>query len=197
MIAQGGTPPLPYDSRVEYIENTTTGAYIDTGIAPTTNTRFILTASGLQDVGGGQIGARIATNNSMFVMMTPNGGGGVRFDYASNIKSVSGYLTNKYTYSMLGDTLSVYIEGSKVATLTSGTISTIHTIHLFGYNNGGTHATPNYSFKIYRCRIFSGDTLLLDLVPVRVGSTGCMYDQESGNLFYNAGSGSFGYGQDI
>lgn len=203
MIAAGGggptppVPPSPYDSKVEYLTNTSLGAYINTGIIPTTNTRFILTASDLQDVGGGQLGSRIALNNSMYVMMTPNGGGGLRFDFASNIQTVQGYLSDKYTYGLFGDTRSVLVDGTVVATLTAGTISSNYPIHLFGYNNGGNHASPNYSFKVYRLRLFSADTLLMDLIPVRVGQTGCMFDQVGQTLLYNAGDGQFGFGNDI
>ena len=37
----------------------------------------------------------------------------------------------------------------------------------------------------------------MDLVPVRIGSTGYMYDKVSGNLFGNSGTGSFILGPDV
>ena len=37
----------------------------------------------------------------------------------------------------------------------------------------------------------------MDLIPVRVGTTGYMYDKVSGQLFSNNGTGSFTLGQDI
>ena len=46
------------------------------------------------------------------------------------------------------------------------------------------------------CRIWDGDSLLLDLIPVRKGQVGYMYDRVSGQLFGNAGTGDFILGAD-
>ena len=51
--------------------------------------------------------------------------------------------------------------------------------------------------RIYYAKIYDGDTLMRDFVPVRVGSTGYMYDKVSGQLFGNAGTGDFILGNDI
>ena len=55
-----------------------------------------------------------------------------------------------------------------------------------------------------RCRISylqiintSTDEIVLDLIPVRVGNVGHMYDRVSGKLFGNAGTGDFAVGDDV
>ena len=50
--------------------------------------------------------------------------------------------------------------------------------------------------KVFSLRIFDTGTLVRDFIPVRVGTTGYLYDRASGALFGNDGTGSFGVGPD-
>lgn len=54
-----------------------------------------------------------------------------------------------------------------------------------------------YPVKIKSFHVISGSTLLYDLIAVRVGTVGYMYDKVSGNLFGNNGTGSFTVGADV
>lgn len=51
--------------------------------------------------------------------------------------------------------------------------------------------------RIYDFKIYDGETLVRDLIPVRKGGVGYMYDKVSGQLFGNVGTGSFILGNDI
>ena len=51
--------------------------------------------------------------------------------------------------------------------------------------------------KIFNCKIGNGNILVRDLIPVRVGTVGYMYDNVSGQLFANTGSGNFILGPDL
>lgn len=62
--------------------------------------------------------------------------------------------------------------------------------------HGGEGVVP-ISCQMKQCSIKTGNNALLDLIPVRVGNVGYMYDNVSGRLFGNAGSGSFILGPDI
>ena len=64
---------------------------------------------------------------------------------------------------------------------------------IFGISNE-SYSHP--SIKIYRFIIKEGDNVLFDLTPVRVGTTGYMYDKVSKQLFGNTGTGSFILGPD-
>jgi hypothetical protein len=44
--------------------------------------------------------------------------------------------------------------------------------------------------------MFDNDILVRDFIPVRVGTTGYMYDKVSGQLFGNSGTGEFILGAD-
>lgn len=50
--------------------------------------------------------------------------------------------------------------------------------------------------RIYWCKIRENGVLLRDFIPVRVGDVGYLYDSVSGQLFGNAGTGSFVIGPD-
>ena len=51
--------------------------------------------------------------------------------------------------------------------------------------------------KIYSCKIWKDGQLVRDLIPVRVGQTGYMYDKISEQLFSNQGTGDFVLGPDV
>ena len=51
--------------------------------------------------------------------------------------------------------------------------------------------------RLYNVELLKNGVKLRDFIPVRVGEVGYMYDQVSGELFGNAGSGSFILGPDI
>ena len=51
--------------------------------------------------------------------------------------------------------------------------------------------------KIYYFKIYDNGVLVRDFIPVRVGTTGYMYDSVSGRLFGNDGTGDFIVGADV
>ena len=53
-----------------------------------------------------------------------------------------------------------------------------------------------YPIKICRIKIKVGNDTIFDLIPVRVGTTGYMYNKLTGTLYGNAGTGDFTLGPD-
>lgn len=51
--------------------------------------------------------------------------------------------------------------------------------------------------RFYNFKWAKGDNIMLDLIPVRVGQVGYMYDKVSGQLFGNSGTGNFILGNDV
>jgi hypothetical protein len=51
--------------------------------------------------------------------------------------------------------------------------------------------------RIYWFKVYLSNELILDMIPVRVGNIGYMYDRVSGRLFGNSGTGEFVLGSDI
>ena len=73
-------------------------------------------------------------------------------------------------------------------------------IDIFGFSNYTDGIPKNNTCGRGRChyfKIYDGNILLFDAIPVRVGDVGYMYDKVSGQLFGNAGTGEFVLGADI
>ena len=212
--AEGGvTPVLPYDAEVEYLQTSGT-QYIDTGIVQTTR-NFELTVV-LQWTGStandfeaffGYLGSG-SNSTPRFQLFKYQGkwACGTNSTIATDV-SVDGY---KHTFFVTGNSStnqeSLYIDGSlKVTGTTASTgISSSSPSHYIGGRDdyGTTFSRPCsakfYSLNYKKFTDAAHTTLIQewDFIPVRVGTTGYMYDKISGTLFGNGGSGSFTLGND-
>lgn len=94
----------------------------------------------------------------------------------------------EFGLSTLGKTVNgVFYELSRPLT------ANITNFRLFGgYRNNNRYPVKFRSFKVV-----AGTTTLYDLIAVRKGNVGYMYDTVSGELFGNSGSGSFTLGNDV
>ena len=111
-----------------------------------------------------------------------------------------------------------YASGSQTATVNgtaatsqsySGTESLNLNIHLFKRNfyNASDTFLP-MTGKMYSFKIWQNGTLVRDYIPVRVGTVGAMYDKRgvggmnsdgtarNDGMYFNRGTGNFGYGND-
>lgn len=88
------------------------------------------------------------------------------------------------------------VDGSTViSSATAGTIDTKLNMFLFGVNFNGTLNQYGTS-RIYSGWIEVGGVLVRDIIPVLDwDDVPCMYDKVSGEMFYNAGTGEFLYGE--
>lgn len=193
---------LPFDSYVEYITNNNgLGAYIDTGINPKNNYRFILGVQGITTPSF-IVGVRKGIGDTMFYMQANvvNNNSGAYFGLGNTSQFAVGGVNDSdwHSIGLLGNDKMVLIDGVTKATWqTVSTFTSQHSIHLFGINNNGTHTDASVVFKVRSLSLWDGGTKILDLKPVRVGQVGAMYDTMSETLFMNAGTGSFGVGNDI
>ena len=73
---------------------------------------------------------------------------------------------------------------------------TSQTLALFAYKGSGNVFSRPGKMKLYSIKFEKNDTVILDLVPVRVGQVGCLYDKVSGELFENETSTPFILGPD-
>lgn len=192
---------LPYDAEIEYLESTGT-QWIDTGVYIDTNS-VITINSEIQGTGTSNIGlfsAGNTTNNKAeFYIWTS------RFEsYIGSYSNASGFQCS------VGDKLSISVNNGNVSVvnITTGITETgtytftgqsSHTATLFALHRSETSYT--YCGKY---RLFSAHINNLDLIPVRIGTTGYMYDRANpkggplGNgLYPNQGSGDFTLGKDV
>lgn len=194
-VSQPVADELPYDAEVEWLRGN--GGFINTGIVPDDDTGIKVAFE------------RINSDGWVCGVWDRNVSRAVTI--GANYSSVSAYWDVRVqspTTPMAKGVAELNFDyyrrfvvtpdgGSSVETAL-GSISTQFTqpMGIFGcYYEDGTHLA--WTDKISAFQVTQGHDLVLDLIPVRVGSVGYMYDRVSGTLFGNVGSGDFVVGPDV
>lgn len=193
-----GGKKLPYDAEIEYLESSGT-QYIDIGVN-CTDAGFMIDMCITQfsnnpafptfiQVRGVNWGLIVGTPNEVRRIIIGNGQwwftplvGTINKDYhlEYNFLGSKSTVINDSTYSV-----PTYIMPSD------------KTIKLFaGVINNSIDSNCFYIGKLYNCKISKLSQIVLDLIPVRIDTTGYLYDKVSGQLFGNAGTGEFILGPD-
>lgn len=191
-----GNMKLPYDAKVEYLESTKDAQYIDTGIiidkadytyyidfTPTRNeTTECPFGSSKNAFWDGQFwGASVYIGSS-----TINKSLGRKANERIRVK-----LTVKNNHITIYKNENILLD-----TTFNGTPINGFNVLLFGYTYGTARVSHPAQQKVHSFYLEIGGQKVLDYIPVRVGTTGYMYDKVSGKLFGNAGTGAFILGPD-
>ena len=192
------THPQAYDSQVEYLGNDNSlGAYIDSGITASNKSRVVMAVFGVPTLCGPLFGSRV--NNSPATGMfgiNCSSAGTLRFDYGTTNNTVNADLLTGLHVVELDKNVGK-IDGNVAHTFTARTFSNNLNIHVFGMNHNGTRVDMLQAIRVKYVKIYQDGALVRDFIPVRVGTTGYLYDRVSEQLFANAGSGAFVYGEDV
>lgn len=184
--------PKKYGAEIEYLESNGTGQYINTNIIPTSATTFTVDMSitNTGDVQNGLI-QYVSGTNQRFHLGKYQGyfQGGIGTVY----KDCTSHNTNRHTFSLIGSG-TIKIDNSSYSCAALGTVTI--PIFIFGRNTNGM-ANCFIAGKLYSSKIYNSSELVMDLIPVRVGQVGYLYDKVSDTLFGNSGTGSFTLGPDI
>lgn len=195
---------LPYDAEIEYLQSSGT-QYIDTEIVLTKNYSISIDLAFMQGTDGtSAVGLGALSNNDQF--STPIAINSTGRQYTQ----VGGYNSYAYLYAsgQIGTTLVHYTctgngstqylsDGNNtVSKAFSGSLSTL-SMFLFARHRTNTVAGNYAKARIGAVSITLNGVLVRDFIPVRVDTTGYMYDKVSGKLFGNNGSGSFTLGPDV
>ena len=201
-----GGAALPYDAEVEYLQTTGT-QYIDTGVKPTQDTDFYA-----------EFAVADSTVNTTFFLVWDSTGNVNDKSYGlSNIPRSntfqfrrwgriwisSGVMQANTKYTYRSEANKIYIDDVLKGTGSIATFSIDGNLILFAENDVPHSYRPNkgitpYPYIIcYAFRLYNSGVLIRDFIPVRKGTVGYMYDRVSGQLFGNAGTGSFILGPDI
>lgn len=188
-----GLTVLPYDAEIEYLESTNernVKQWIDTGFYVknqyVVECRVLLKrvqASSMIFCAGWDGNKRYALN-------------GISYYYFG---TKHGYFTPKFEINTIydiqfGNNILQWNNNSLNMGYTGDTYTSAESLSLLGTYIGGYLALGRYYFLKLKDE---NDQLVLDLIPVRIGTTGYMYDKVSGQLFGNAGTGSFILGPDV
>ena len=205
---------LPYDSEIEYLESTGT-QYIDTGIVPDIDTGIEVTymkESTTQNRNETIFGLMNEQNTSTcWYGVTVNGTTSVPTYIRFGRQTHWSVGAHRAPYDVV-NTISLNYNNNRKST-TSNTnmvfdfsgagsynmnydplFTALYSILLFSMN--GCKQYPNLIGRIYGCKITQGNSVIMDLIPVRKGTVGYMYDRASGKFFGNSGTGDFVLGPD-
>lgn len=194
----GGKGSLPYDAKIEYLQSASF-AYIDTGIAGNNN-NLVITAKWMLDTWklGYLYGNVYNTNVNMTRLYVSSTVGkitaGINQQGNSQIE-VEGLSANT-VYTTISGRGYLIINGTERTKSPSNLSTNSRNIVIFNRSMDAI-IENNLGAKLYLFKIEASGNTLLDMIPVRVGRVGYMYDKVSGQLFGNAGTGSFILGPDI
>lgn len=141
-------------------------------------------------------------NNFRLVFSSPNNRLGIQFKYNSlAIGAGAEFIINDlriYRFHAFALDNNCIIEDIDTKENLSTNINTPfenpYPLVLFGSH---TESSVGSSHRLYYLKLFHKGKLLFDLIPVRIGDEGFMYDKVSGKLFGNSGEGKFILGPDI
>lgn len=183
-----GGKSLPYDAEIEYLEGTGT-QYIDTLLKGNLNTVFYIKFKGTMVVGtDGLFGSRGGTSDNLSVFF---GNKKTQRFGSQSTTSFSFSVGTEYEVTISKSGLTV--GESSVSWNQTASFQTRTNMYLF-FAGGSFN---KFSGKIYAAKIWSGEDLVADFIPVRVGQVGYMYDKVSKQMFGNAGTGDFILGNDV
>lgn len=180
----------PYDAEIEYLESSGT-QWIDTGIIPDSNTIVQFKFVNLYRTDDVIIGYFINDENDWRLF---NHASACYFDMLNSGRIAGGNIYENTLYELeLGNYYVKNLDtGINIVSGNATSYTGISSITLNNYNNVSFSRNRWYYVKIY-----SGSVLVRDMIPVRIGQTGYMYDKVSGTLFGNSGTGSFILGPDV
>ena len=194
----GGGASLPYDAEVEYLQSSGNQWIEIESVKYNASNSYriecgVMNLSTTATYNGWDAGGAFGFMASQFT-----NGNGIAFgptsvdayaDITLTINSGSSSQTNM-TVTVNSDSYS-----NSRAHGSLGTYASNKGYHLFAMYSRNS-ITSNTSERIYYCKLYINDSLVCDLIPVRVGQIGYMYDKVSGTLFGNAGTGDFILGND-
>lgn len=200
---------LPYDAEVEYLESSN-GQYIDTGVIINSGDYNFIADGMIFDFSssiatvrwtesptycsyGIYVGSRDVIVAYYGNYQNLNYNNTIVFSKYKNKRKIYRFGENqKFTIEDLNGTINESIPVPFDNTLQNNTYS----LPLFSFFRQGNIVTSNSKVRLYSFIFKKGNEVIQDLIPVRKGTVGYMYDKISGQLFGNGGTGNFILGPD-
>ena len=179
----------PYDAEVEYLESNG-NQYVNTGIYGNLHTELCITYTSLESYASRALaGSRGSTYDNITIFS----GTSVNDNrFCNKSARASNTYGTKYIVLINKD---VYrrSDGVEIAIGAEVNFTTITPLYILAWNKDLYKAKA----RLHSAYIKQNDIIVMNLIPVRIGQVGYMYDKVSGQLFGNAGTGSFILGNDI
>lgn len=174
----------------DYIEVTTSGAYINTDTPNTSNAYFEVDFQ-YTNTPGSNAGI-FGCSNAGGLDFEINSYGGASYAIAGTSTKATFTDTAQQRHKIKADNTGIYIDGEKATESVNWATGTNLKYYIFAFNlNGTAYCTGNA--KIYSVKIWNGATLVKDFVPAVRKSDNVvgLYDQIGDTFYTNAGTGSF------
>ena len=182
MGAQGGGAMV----KIEYLERSSGSVFIDVPVIARKGVRVEVDFQKSTINQNFLFGAYVS--NSICIQCYT--GSSSSWRYGTGLRSINTNNTTRHIAVM--DDGAFSLDGNVFYTFSEGDFNTNLPITLFGRNSSGS-----FIGKIFAAKINDVDNTLYDLIPVRVGTVGYMYDRVSGQLFGNLGADDFILGPDV
>ena len=183
-------PPTGY-TLLEYLGVESSGAYIDTGVANTANAYFEVDCNwtSAPSNNSGIFGAQISYEYAI------NAWQGTAFISAGVHANISTPLTR---HTLKADASGIYIDSVATGVTPNWSYATGRNYYILANNYNGDVLKASNA-KVYSVKLWNGDTLVRDFVPVKRDSDDVlgMYDLVNDVFYTNAGTGSFIAGEEL
>ena len=169
---------VPYDHQLEYIESTGT-QWVDTGVFGKNSLKYEIRASaptwsnnaclfGVGNAGGGSYAQRTMMYDNNLIVQ--------RAEYGARGRIYVAWDSDFHTF--YSSSTEVRIDGNTQTGTWNIPADTTDTFGLFCFHRTSTGATQNpHKVRISRAKLWYGDTLIQDLIPVSVNGVAKMYDR--------------------
>ncbi len=206
----GGAKGLPYDAEIEYLESRNTNIdaapYIKTDYLANANTvvqlKIYIPNEYQYNIYNRRrfiFGGRQTWNNSNSFAFNYKGSSPSYFGYNIGVKTNDRVCSANYDtmYNIEVSSSNIKVNGTDYAIDSNNVSDNTYTQDIFGLNHQNGH-NSEYKMvgRIYFIKFLELGEVKLDLIPVRVGTTGYMYDKVSETLFGNEGTSDFVLGPD-
>lgn len=181
---------LPYDAEVEYLQSSGT-QYIDTGCNASGDLFYEIQASATQ-TSVQRMGAIVLSPSVIrhHCSMPERSDRITAICYGAAVPSVDGVAgpgVHTLRINRSGLVVELWLDGRRFGMLDYSTFDLARNFYLFARNDGG--GTVSYgSMRIHSAMFYRGDTQIRDYIPVRVGTTGEMYDRITGTFATRVGT---------
>lgn len=193
-----GGKSLPYDAEIEYLESDGT-QYIDTGYYPSEISNLTCDFIPVQINRRRLFGTRNAAPTTHYdvTLYDINAWGALTRVGADGNVAVKP-LARGLRYTLKIDAIAhrVYLNEAAFNLRNYTTFQCTHSLLLFALHDYDGTIGDLGSVKLYSLYIEENGQKVIDMIPVRIGTTGYMYDKVSGQLFGNSGTGKFILGAD-
>lgn len=195
---------LPYDAEIKYLKSTGE-QWINTLYAFTDNFSFEIDFQGM-GLGKSIFGARknsartavlfcgISNTNKLYLNMGSHTAANTPFAVNVDLNA-----RHKVKVVVSNQKATIYVDGVQKYNQISFSGTYISGVEeaIFCTNYGSGQVNELATGKVFSLKMWQGNTLVRDFIPVRLAQVGYMYDKMTGELYGNSGTGNFTLGSDV